>query len=85
MALIAAQSPGEMKRREVSWTSHEEVRLPFAGPGRDQEEGGELDSHEEVKLPFAGPGEIKRREVCWTLTKRLDFLLRVQARSRGGR
>ena len=51
---------------------------------RDQEEGGELDSHEEVRLPFAGPGEIKR-EVSWTLTKRLDFLLQVQARSRGGR
>ena len=38
--------------------------------------GGELDSHEEVRLPFAGPGEIKRREVSWTLTKRLNFLLR---------
>ena len=39
---------------------------------RDQEEGGELDSHEEVRLSFAGPGEIKRREVSWTLTKKLD-------------
>ena len=46
-------SPGEIKRREVSWT-HEEVRLLFAGPGeiktrevvldppprRDHEQGG---------------------------------------------
>ena len=24
-----------------------------------------------------GPGEIKRREVSWTPTKKLDFLLRV--------
>ena len=31
------------------------------------------------------PGEIKRREVSWTLTKELDFYLRGQARSRGGR
>ena len=39
---------------------------------RDQEEGIELDSHEEVRLSFAGPDEIKRREVSWTLTKKLD-------------
>ena len=51
----------------------------------DQEEGGELDSHEEVRLSFVGPGEIKRREVSWTLTKKLDFHLWVQARSRRGR
>ena len=50
-----------------------------------EEEGGELDSHEEVKLSFAGPGEIKRREVSWTLMKKSDCHLRVQARSRGGR
>ena len=31
------------------------------------------------------PGEIKRREASWTLTKKLDFHSRVQARSRGGR
>ena len=30
------------------------------------------------------PDEIKRREVRWTLTKKLDFHLRVQARSRRG-
>ena len=42
---------------------------------RDQEEGGELDSHEEVS-----PEEIKRREVSWTLTKKL-----AQKRSRAGR
>ena len=50
-----------------------------------QEEGGELDSQEKVKLSFVGPGEIKRREASWTLTKKLDCHLRVQARSRGGR
>ena len=44
-----------------------------------------MDSHEEVRLSLAGPGEIKRREVSWTLTKKLDFHLRVQARSRGWR
>ena len=52
---------------------------------RDQEEGRELDSYEKVRLPFAGPGELKRKEVSWTLTKRLDFFLPVQARSRGQR
>ena len=52
---------------------------------RDQEEGIELDSHEEVRLSFAGPGEINRREVSWTLTKKLYFHLHVQARSIGGR
>ena len=31
------------------------------------------------------PGEIKRREVSWTLTKKLNFHLQVQVRSRGGR
>ena len=31
------------------------------------------------------PGKIKRREVSWTLTKKLDLHLWVQARSRGGR
>ena len=49
-----------------------------------QEEGGELDSHEEVRLSFVGPGEFERKEVSWTLTKKLDYL-RVQARSRRGR
>ena len=28
---------------------------------------------------FWSPGEIKKREVSWTLTKKLDFHLRVQA------
>ena len=40
-----------------------------------EEEGGELDSHEE-----ASPEEIKRREVSWTLTKKL-----AEKRSRAGR
>ena len=42
---------------------------------RDQEEGGELDSHEK-----ASPKEIKRREVSWTITRKL-----AQKRSRAGR
>ena len=42
---------------------------------RDQEEGGELDSEKE-----ASPEEIKRREVSWTLRKKLP-----QKRLRGGR
>ena len=29
------------------------------------------------------PGEIKRRDVSWTLTKKLDFHLRVKTESRG--
>ena len=36
-------------------------------------------------LGFQSPGEIKRREVSRTVTKKLDFHLRVLARSRGGR
>ena len=31
------------------------------------------------------PGEIKRREVSWTLTKKLALYFRVQASSGGGR
>ena len=67
----------------------------FTESRRDQEEGSELDSHEEVRLSLAGPGEIKWREVLldpeersegsWTLTKKLDCHLRVQARSGEGR
>ena len=60
-----------------------EGRDTIAESRRDQEEGGELDS-QEARLSFAGPGEIKRREVSWTLRKKLDFHLQVQARSRGG-
>ena len=55
------QSPGEIKRREVSWTLSKNWTI-ICGSRRDQEEGGELDSLEE-----------------------LDYHLRVQARSRGGR
>ena len=36
-------------------------------------------------MELQSPGEIKRMEVSWTLTKKLYFHLRVQARSRGGR
>ena len=57
----------------------------FAGPGEDQEEGGELDSYEEVGLSFASPGEIKRREVSWILTKKFRLICGSRRRSRGGR
>ena len=63
------QRPGEIKRREVSWTLTKKLAQ------KRSKEGGVLDSHEE-----ASPEEIKRREVSWTLTKKL-----AQARSRGGR
>ena len=73
------QSPGEIKRREESWTLNRAQERSRggrrAGPStesrRDQEEGGELD-------PQQSPGEIKRREESWTLN-------RAQERSRGGR
>ena len=57
----------------------------FTDSRRDQEEGGELDYHKEVRLSFAVPGKIKRREVSWTIIKKLDCHLRFQARLRGGR
>ena len=38
-----------------------------------------------VGIVNKNPSEIKRREVSWTLMKKLDFRLRVQARSRGGK
>ena len=38
--------PGEIKRRELSWTLTKKVGV-ICGSRRDQEEGGELDSHEE--------------------------------------
>ena len=59
---------------------HEEVRLSFAGPGEIKRREVVLESHEEVRLSFAGPGKIKSREVSWTLTKKSDFHLQVQAR-----
>ena len=39
--------PGEMKRREVSWTLTKSWTI-ICGSRRDEEEGGELDSHEEL-------------------------------------
>ena len=45
----STQSPGEIKRREVSWTLTKKLDF-ICGSRRDQEEGGELDSHEEVRL-----------------------------------
>ena len=59
------QSPGEIKRREVSWTLTKKLDSAFAGPGeiRRREVSWTLTK----KLgSFAGPGEIKTREVSWT-------------------
>ena len=50
------ESPGEIKRREVSWTLTKKLDFYL------RVQRGELDSHDE-RLSFAGPGEIKRREV----------------------
>ena len=41
-------SPGEIKRREVSWTLTKQLDA-FAESRRDQEEGGELDSNKAVR------------------------------------
>jgi len=64
-----AQSPGEIKRREMSWTLTKNLDH-FAGPG-------EIKRREVVLDPQVSPGEIKSREVelggeSWT-----SFLLQV--------
>ena len=66
----ASQSPGEIKRREVSWTLSKNVDA-FAGPGEIQRREVSWTLSKNV-VAFAGPGEIKRREVSWTLTKKSD-------------
>ena len=54
------QSPGEIKRREVSWTLTKKLDT-FAGPGEIKRR--EVSWTLTKKLDtFAGPGEIKRRE-----------------------
>ena len=45
--LTVKQSPGEIKRREVSWTLRKSWTIG-CGSRRDQEEGGALDSQEEL-------------------------------------
>ena len=50
------QSPGEIKRREVSWT-HEEVRLSFADQARSRTG--------RWCWTLKSPEEIKSREVEW--------------------
>ena len=42
-------------------------------------------TNERTYSGLQSPGEIKRMEVSWTLTRKLDCHLRVQAKSRGGR
>ena len=56
-----ATSPGEIKRREVSWTLTKKLDT-FAGPREIKRR--EVSWTLTKKLDtFAGPGEIKRREV----------------------
>ena len=57
------QSPGEIKRREVSWTLTKELDA-FAGPG-------EIKRWEVVLDPQVSPEEIKSREVELGLRVRL--------------
>ena len=76
MAEAVLESPGEIKRREVSWTLTKKLAT-FASPG--EIERREVSWTHAKKLDtFAGPGEIKRREVSWTLKL-------AQKRSRAGR
>ena len=53
--LVLAQSPGEIKRREVSWTLTKSW-ISFAGPG-------EIKRREVVLDPQESPEEIKSREM----------------------
>ena len=53
--LPLVQSPGEIMRREVSWTLTKKLDA-FAGPG-------EIKSREVVLDPQVSPEEIKSREV----------------------
>ena len=64
------QSPGEIKRREASWTLTNKLDA-FAGPGeiKRREVSWTLTNKLDA---FAGPGEIKRREASWTFTNKLD-------------
>ena len=52
---IFLESPGEIKRREVSWTLKKKLDT-FAGPG-------EIKRKEVVLYPQVSPEEIKSREV----------------------
>ena len=56
------QGPGEIKRREVVLDPHEEVRLPFAGPGEIKEEEGDAGpSREPRRYQEQGGGAGPRR------------------------
>ena len=60
------QSPGEIKRREVSWTLTKKLDA-FAGPG-------EIKRREVVLDPQVSPEKIKSREVELGLRVRLLLL-----------
>ena len=57
------QSPGKIKRREVSWTLMKKLNT-LAGPG-------EIKRREVVLDPQVSPEEIKSREMSWA--RELDF------------
>ena len=74
--LILNQNPGEIKRREVSWTPTK-ILDASAGPGEIKRREVELD-------PQVSPEEIKRREVEQGLRVGLSFASVVfQRRSYG--
>ena len=52
---LSFAGPGEIKRREVSWTLTKKLRLSFAGPG-------EIKRREVVLDPQESPGVIKSRD-----------------------
>ena len=64
------ESPGEIKRREVSWTLTKKLNT-FEGPGEIKRREVSWTLTKKLNT-FEGPGEIKRREVSWTLTKKFD-------------
>ena len=67
-------SPGEIKRREVSWTLTKRLDI-FEGPGEIKRRGVELD-------PQVSRGEIKNREVELGLRGGLFFFASVVSHQR---
>ena len=84
--LLTTKSRAQARSRggRWSWTLTKSWTV-ICGSRRDQGEGGELDSHLELDDHLRVRGEIQRREVRWTLKKKLNCHLRVQARWRVGR
>ena len=73
--MIILQSPGEIKRREVSWTLKKKSDTFAAGPG-------EIKRREVVLDPQVSPEEIKSREVELGSESWTSFLLQVVTQQR---